>query len=209
MKSLKGTETHTNLMRAFASEAQARMRYTLYAEEAKKEGYPLIQKLFETTADQEQVHGKVFFEYLMKEFNGKQIPIEADYPVDFYKGNTLKNLQASVKAEGHEHDEVYPAFAKVAEKEGFPKLADQFEMIANIEQEHKRKFTEVLLQLEKGKLFERSHPVAWECTVCGHIHFGVSAPDKCVVCQHPQEFFQEVDLPKNVLERIKKNKANK
>jgi len=203
MKSLKGTETHANLMKAFASEAQARMRYTLYAEEAKKEGYPLIQQLFEKTSDQEQVHGKVFLEHLTKGFNGTEIEIQADYPVQFYKGDTIANLKASVKAEGHEHDEVYPAFAKVADQEGFPKIADHFRMVANIEAEHKRKFADVLLQLEEKTMFKRSEPIAWECTVCGHLHFGVAVPEKCVVCEHPKEFFQEVQLPKKVLDKLK------
>jgi len=203
MKSLKGTETHINLMKAFASEAQARTRYTLYAEEAKKEGYPLIQQLFEKTSDQEQVHGKVFYNHLAKEFNGQQIEIHADYPVDFYHESTVENLRASVKAEGHEHDEVYPAFAKVADEEGFPKIADHFRMIAEIENEHKRKFAEVLRQLEDKTYFKKSEPVAWECQVCGHIHFGVAAPALCVVCEHPKGHFQEVKLPPHVMKKLK------
>ena len=48
MASLKGTETHKNLMRAFAGESQARNRYTFYAGIAQKQGYPLVADDFLT-----------------------------------------------------------------------------------------------------------------------------------------------------------------
>ena len=108
MASLKGTETHKNLMRAFAGESQARNRYTFYAGIAQKQGYPLVADVFNYTAEQERMHGKIFFEYLAEEFNGEEIEIDAAYPVDLYQENTVKNLLASVAAESHEHEQVYP-----------------------------------------------------------------------------------------------------
>lgn len=36
MANLKGTRTAENLMKSFAGESQARMRYTYYAKEAKR-----------------------------------------------------------------------------------------------------------------------------------------------------------------------------
>ena len=42
MKSLKGTRTAENLMKSFAGESQARMRYTYYSSQAKKDGYVQI-----------------------------------------------------------------------------------------------------------------------------------------------------------------------
>lgn len=39
MKSIKGTLTEQNLLKAFAGESQARSRYTFFASVAKKEGY--------------------------------------------------------------------------------------------------------------------------------------------------------------------------
>lgn len=83
MASLKGTETHKNLMRAFAGESQARNRYTFYAGIAQKQGYPLVADVFNYTAEQERMHGKIFFEYLAEEFNGEEIEIDAAYPVEF------------------------------------------------------------------------------------------------------------------------------
>jgi len=38
MKSIKGTRTEQNLLKAFAGESQARMRYNYFASQAKKRG---------------------------------------------------------------------------------------------------------------------------------------------------------------------------
>ena len=190
MKSLVGTQTHKNLMKAFAGESQARNRYTFYGQVAKKQGYANIQKTFDLTATQEQMHAKIFFQFLAEEFNGQAIEIEADYPVDLYQEDTVRNLLASVVAETHEHEEIYPSFAKTAKDEGFPKIGSMFEMIAKIEEEHARRFAEIARELDDETFYKKSEPVAWHCQVCGHIHFGVSAPTLCPVCKHPKGHFQ-------------------
>ena len=51
---LKGTQTATNLLTAFAGESQARNRYTYFASVAKKEGYVQVANIFEETANQEK-----------------------------------------------------------------------------------------------------------------------------------------------------------
>lgn len=63
-KSVKGTRTEQNLLKAFAGESQARTRYTFFASVAKKEGYEQIAGIFLETADQEKEHAKKFFKYL-------------------------------------------------------------------------------------------------------------------------------------------------
>ena len=42
---LKGTRTAENLLKSFAGESQARMRYTYYSSLAKKEGYVEIANI--------------------------------------------------------------------------------------------------------------------------------------------------------------------
>ena len=49
-KSLKGTKTEQNLLKAFAGESQARNRYTYFAGQARKDGYMQIANIFEETA---------------------------------------------------------------------------------------------------------------------------------------------------------------
>jgi rubrerythrin len=60
MGSLRGTKTLENLMKSFAGESQARMRYTYFASVAGKEGYKQIQNIFLETAENEKEHAKVF-----------------------------------------------------------------------------------------------------------------------------------------------------
>ena len=48
------SKTKENLMRAFAGESQARNRYTFAASAAKKEGYSILEDLFNYTANQER-----------------------------------------------------------------------------------------------------------------------------------------------------------
>ncbi|HAC22994.1 MAG TPA: rubrerythrin family protein, partial [Porphyromonadaceae bacterium] len=50
-KSIKGTQTEKNLLKAFAGESQARNRYTYYASVARKEGLEQIAGVFEETAN--------------------------------------------------------------------------------------------------------------------------------------------------------------
>ena len=67
MGRLKGTETLSNLMKAFAGESQARNRYTFFASKAKKEGYVQIQEIFLETAANEKEHAEVFYKYMAAE----------------------------------------------------------------------------------------------------------------------------------------------
>ena len=76
MKSVKGTLTEQNLLKAFAGESQARTRYTFFASVAKKEGYEQIAGIFMETAEQEKEHAKRFFKYL----EGGDLSITATFP---------------------------------------------------------------------------------------------------------------------------------
>ena len=64
MKSVKGTETEKNLLKAFAGESQARNRYTYFASRARKDGFVQIADIFEETANQEKEHAERFFKFL-------------------------------------------------------------------------------------------------------------------------------------------------
>ena len=67
-KSIKGTRTEQNLLKAFAGESQARSRYVFFASKAKKEGYEQIAGVFAETAEQEKEHAERFFKFLEKIF---------------------------------------------------------------------------------------------------------------------------------------------
>ena len=56
-KSIKGTKTEANLVKAYISESAAYTRYTYYAKQADKEEYYPIGQVFRETAENEIHHG--------------------------------------------------------------------------------------------------------------------------------------------------------
>ena len=185
MASIRGTKTEQNLLKAFAGESQARMRYNYFAKQAKKEGLEQIAYLFEETAINEKAHAKRFFNFL----EGGMTEITATYPAGMI-GTTLENLKASAEGENEEWAELYPEFAKIAEEEGFTKIATAFKMIAKVEKEHENRFKTLYKNLEEGKVFERNGKIYWKCRNCGFVHEGEKAPKICPTCLHPQSYFE-------------------
>lgn len=185
MKSLKGTKTEQNLLKSFAGESQARMRYDYFAKQAKKEGLEQIAAIFEETAINEKEHAKRFFKFL----EGNMVEITASYPAGKI-GTTLENLKAAAEGENEEWTELYPEFADVAEKEGFKEVATAFRMIAKVEAEHEKRYRTLYKNLEEGKVFERNGKIYWKCRNCGYVHEGEKAPKVCPACLHPQSYFE-------------------
>lgn len=85
---------------------------------------------------------------------------------------------------------MYPKFAKDAEEEGFPELAELFRKVAEIEREHEMRFRALLENLKNDKVFKKEEATKWECRNCGHIMEGTDAPSVCPVCNHPQSYFE-------------------
>ena len=190
MKALKGSKTAENLLKAFAGESQARNRYTYYASQAKKEGYVQISNLFTETADNEKEHAKRFFKFLKEdpELNGYGIEITAAYPVAL--GDTMFNLKAAAEGENEEWTELYPEFAEVADKEGYPEVAVAFRKIAEVEKHHEARYLKLLKNIETDQVFKKEENTAWKCNNCGYIHEGLGAPEVCPACVHAKGHFE-------------------
>ncbi|PKQ67938.1 rubrerythrin family protein [Labilibaculum manganireducens] len=184
-KSIKGTQTEKNLLKAFAGESQARSRYTYFAKQAKKEGYEQISALFLETAEQEMQHAKRFFSFL----EGGDVEITASYPAGKV-GTTAENLKAAANGENEEYTELYPEFARIAEEEGFKKVASAFKLIAKVEQVHEERYLKLLANLEEDSVFEKEENEKWYCRKCGYVHEGKKAPKNCPACEHPQAYFE-------------------
>ena len=118
-KSIKGTLTEQNLLKAFAGECQAKNRYELFAEKAKKEGYEQIAAIFAKTAIQEQSHAKQFIKFM----EGGAVEITSEYSTGI-SDQTLENLQIAINEETREETTIYTQFSEIARSEGFPAIAD-------------------------------------------------------------------------------------
>ena len=189
MNSIKGTETEKNLLKSFAGESQARMRYNYFAYKAKEEGFPVISSIFEETANHEREHAKRFFKFL----EGGMLNIEASFPAGKI-GTTAENLLASINGEHEEASSMYPEFAKKAREEGFEAIAKVFENVAEAEKYHETRFKKLLDSLEAKTMFKlQGKKVVWKCTNCGFHTIAEEAPLVCPACGHKQSYFIMVD----------------
>ena len=184
-KSLKGTRTEQNLLKAFAGESQARNRYTFFASQARKEGLVQIADIFAETAEQEKEHAKRFFSFL----EGGDLEITAAFPAGKV-GTSLENLAAAAAGEEHEWQSLYPEFARIAREEGFVAVAAACDAIIVAEKQHGKRYRTLADNLQAGKVFKRNGKVVWRCRNCGYLHEGEEAPKTCPACLHPQAYFE-------------------
>ncbi len=127
--SILGTQTEQNLRTAFAGESQARTRYNLFAEKAQKQGHAEIAEEFNETAGDEFEHAARFFRFL----HGVR--------------GTRTNLETAAAGEHGEWTMLYPEFAAVARREGFPEVAQAFDETAAEEKIHEQEFQHFLCEL--------------------------------------------------------------
>ena len=182
---LKGSQTEKNLLAAFAGESQARNRYNYFASKAKKEGYEQIAAIFEETANQEKEHAKREFKFL----EGGEVEITAAFPAGVI-GTTVENLKDAAAGEHYETTEMYPGFAEVADKEGFPEIAEVFRSIAIAEKRHEERYLSLAKNITDGTVFKRDKPLRWVCRNCGYVHEGLEAPNICPACAHPLSYYE-------------------
>lgn len=181
--------TEVNLVKAYIAESTAYTRYTFYAQQAGKEQYFPIQKIFEETAANELHHGKIFFKFL----EGGKVEAVGSYDAGVI-GTTLQNLQIAAEEELQEGVDFYIKAAKTAEEEGFPVIAERFSSIAKIEDHHRRRFERYIKQVKEGTVWKREKPIKWQCLVCGYIYEGTTPPQVCPACAHPYQHYMALDI---------------
>ncbi len=169
---LEGSRTAENLRSAFAGESQARNKYTYFASVARKEGFEQIAAIFLETAGNEKEHAEREFNFL----NGI--------------GDTAANLKAAAEGEHYEWTEMYPEFERVAREEGFTQIAHFFHEVAEVEEDHEKRYLALLENVQEDRVFKRDQTVRWKCRNCGYVHEGTEAPKACPACAHPQAHFE-------------------
>ncbi|MDO9577030.1 MAG: rubrerythrin family protein [Candidatus Cloacimonadales bacterium] len=185
----KGSKTAQNLMKSFAGESQARMRYTYYSSVARKAGFMQIAEIFMETAENEREHAKLFMKELINNgINEEVVEITAGYPVCY--SDTLKNLECAANGENEEWTELYPTFANMAEKEGFTGVAKVFRLVALVEKKHEKRYRKLWKNVKEHSVFKKDGKVFWKCRNCGHIVESIEAPEICPVCDHPRDYFE-------------------
>jgi rubrerythrin len=124
-----------NLAKSFAGESQARTRYAIYAERARKDGFAYIANIFEYIAGQELAHANMFLRHLNADTNQppNNIVIDTGYPYE--SGDTLANLQGSSRHEREEAELIYPPLRKTPSRRVFCHCK-AFQDIASVETLH-------------------------------------------------------------------------
>ncbi|MFO8009938.1 MAG: rubrerythrin family protein [Dehalococcoidia bacterium] len=166
------SKTDQNAGAAFAGESQANRRYLFFAEQADKEGYKQVARLFRAAADAETVHAKNH----LKVLEGIK--------------STRENLRQAVSGENHEFTEMYPGFIKQAEADGNDKARESFDMANQVEEIHHGLFSTFLDKVERNEAVEENR--IYVCQYCGNTVEG-EAPEKCPVCGMPQRIFKEIE----------------
>ena len=174
--------TMSNLQAAFNGESNAHARYLAFAEKADAEGYAGVASLFRAAARAEEIHARNHAA-VIKAFGGVPNATLED-PV---ANSTRENLEAAIKGETYERDEMYPAFIRQAKSEANQEALRTLTFARAAEAEHAKLYAEALEDLESMT----SSRVFYVCPVCG---FTTPKPDleRCPTCATPKDLFEQV-----------------
>ena len=184
------TETFKNLARSFAGECQAGMRYQMIAKLAMQEKMKTLADAVRTIAKNETLHATQFFNQIIEKTGSRDnIEFDAGYP--FHAGTLAEGLKFASADEKSESEDIYPTFAKIAQKEGFEDIAAFYRMVADVEHHHKLVFQYLCDAVKNGTLYKSESPILWVCSECGYMHVAEEAWKVCPLCKAGQGY---VDL---------------
>lgn len=162
--------TTDHLKEAFAGESQANRKYTAFATQAEKDGFPNVARLFRTTAEAETIHALGHFAAL----GGI--------------GSTAENLQHAIDGETYEFTEMYPPMLKQAETDGHH-AKRMFAYAVKAEAVHAKLYKLALEAIRRGEDLKEAK--FYLCPICGHIEFG-KPPATCPICNAKAEKFTQI-----------------
>ncbi len=157
------------LNEAFAGESQAHIRYLIFSEKAKEEGFENVARLFKAIAFAEFVHARNHFEALNE--------IES----------SSENLQKAINGETYEVEEMYPSFKAVAELQNEKRAVRSMRFALEAEKIHASLYTKAKQAVEEGRDVDIDR--IYICEVCGYTT--ENKPVRCPICGAGSERFRE------------------
>ena len=139
--------TKANLEAAFAGESQAHMKYLIYADQAEKDGFPNVARVFRANAYAEQVHATGHFKVMKK------------------LGDTSANLQDGINGENFEVEEMYPAYMAVAELQDERGAVRSTKWAREAEKVHAEMYADAKKSVESHS--DSDVQKVYVCSVCG------------------------------------------
>lgn len=122
--------TRENLLAAMHGEAFAHAKYTLYAEQARRNGREALAELFEKTAEIE-----------LQEHFAEEAELAG------LLGSDEENLRDAITGESYEVETMYRTFAEQATAAGETAAADRFLEVRSDELKHRTLFEAALAEL--------------------------------------------------------------
>lgn len=155
-----------------------------------KEKLKTLSDAIRSIAKNETLHATQFFNKMIEKTGSRDnVTFEAGYP--FHAGTLAEGLKFAAQDERSEMDEIYPAFAAKAKQEGFEDVATLFQMVAEVESQHKIVFEYLHDGVRNNTLYKNDSPILWVCSECGYMHVGTEAWKICPLCKAEQGY---VDL---------------
>ena len=169
MAEMKGSKSEQGLMEAFAGESQANRKYLAFAEQADKDGFAQVAKLFRAAAAAETIHAHAHLRAAGK------------------VGSTEDNLKAAIDGETEEFTSMYPAMIEDAKAEGLSVAERSFTFANEVEKIHADLYKKALDNLGSNESVDY-----YVCPVCGNTVEG--EPDAaCEICGVQASMFKKVD----------------
>ncbi len=165
------TKTVDYLQEAFAGESQANRKYSSFAVQADKEGFPQAARLFRAASEAEAIHAANHLRAV------KAIK------------TTKENLQQAIAGETHEFKEMYPEMIEAAKAEGVKDAERTFNYANEVEKYHAKLYQNMLDNLEQSKAQNYHYYV---CPICG-MTAEKEPPETCPVCGVKGSMFKKID----------------
>ena len=174
--------TRAKLMSAYGGESQARTRYNIWGDVAKKDGFPNVGRLFHATSDAEKIHATLHFKALKD--------VKGDFDVvsgaGFGIGPTSENLQGAIDGETFEFTQMYPTYIAIAEMQNEKTAVQAMRYAVEAEKVHAKLFTQAKEQVDAGSDLDVESVLL--CPVCGFISL-TGEEDFCPLCNAKKELF--------------------
>ena len=127
------------LRSAYGGESMAHMRYIKWGQQAEKEGFPNIARLFKAISHAEQVHANNHFVVLRNEGGAHMVTSAAGFGL----GTTSKNLEGAIEGEEFEINEMYPVYLETAKFQNEKAAVTTFTYSLSAEKIHAQMYRDV------------------------------------------------------------------
>jgi rubrerythrin len=164
--------TQDDLQDAFSGESRANRRYLAFAQQAQRDGFPQVAKLFRAAAAGETAHARAFLRALGA------------------VRSTPENLEEAMGGESFEFKNMYPRCAATAMEEGDRVAVLAFQNAMAVEEVHHTLFLDAL---DRVRAAEDLPPERiFVCRVCGNMVTN-ERPRICPVCSSPAQEYEEIE----------------